>query len=337
MANLSTTYMGIKLKNPVIVGANNMVKNLDTIKKWEADGAAAVVYKSLFEEQVELESLELEESMDEYSERHAEMISLFPDIEHAGPKEHLVNLRKAKESLLIPVIGSLNAVWNETWSEYAKLMEETGVDALELNFYAIPTKFDMSPDEIEKQQIEILKLVKSVVKIPVSVKLSPFYTSPLNFISSLDKTGADALVIFNRFFQPDINIYNETHFFPYDLSSPSDSKLTLRFAGLLHDNIEADICANGGLYTGEDIIKVILAGADVVQIVSTLYKNQNQIIGNILNEIKGWMEKNGYQTINDFKGKMSKNKLKDPFAYKRAQYIDILMKSDSIFKKYPMV
>ena len=337
MANLKTTYMGIELKNPIIIGANNMVKNLNSLKKWEIEGAAAIVYKSLFEEQIQLENLEMQEAMDEYSDRNAEMVSLFPDIEHAGPKEYLMNLKAAKEAITIPLFASLNAVYDETWIEYAKLIEETGVDGLELNFYATPVDFEKTTGDIEDKQIETLTKIKKSINIPVSVKLSVFYSSPLNFIKKLDKARANAIIIFNRFFQPEIDIYNETHFFPYDLSSQSDNKLALRFAGLLHGNINASICANGGIYYGEDVIKMLLAGADAVQVVSTLYKNKEGIINKLIDELEAWMDKKNYAAINDFKGKLSRNKLTDPFAYKRAQYIDILMNSDNIFKKYPMV
>jgi len=337
MADLKTTYMGIELKNPIIIGANNMVKNFSTVKKWEIEGAAAIVYKSLFEEQVQLESLEMDEIMDEYKERNAEMISLFPDMEHAGPKEYLLNLKAVKQAVSIPVFASLNAIYKETWVEYARLIEETGVDGIELNFYDIPSDFNKTAADIENEQLGILKAVKQEIKIPVSVKLSPFYSSPLNFISKLDKAGANGVIIFNRLFQPEIDIYNEKHFFPYDLSHSSANKLALRFSGLLYNNIKAGICATGGIYTGEDVIKLIMAGADAVQIVSTLYKNQSEIIGKILDEMVAWMNKKNYGKINDFRGKLSKVNCKEPFTYKRAQYIDILMNSENIFKKYPMV
>ncbi len=337
MANLKTTYMGIELKNPIIIGANNMVKKLSSLKKWEIEGAAAIVYKSLFEEQIQLEGLEMQEIMDEYSERNAEMTTLFPDMEHAGPKEYLLNLKTAKQSVSIPLFASLNAIYDETWVEYAKLIEETGVDGIELNFYANQVDFDKTPEEIESSQIDILKKIKKSIKIPVSIKLSVFYSSPLNFIKKLDNAGADGVILFNRFFQPEIDVYNEKHFFPYDLSSQSDNKLALRFSGLLHGNINASICATGGIYYGEDVIKMLLAGADAVQVVSTLYKNKEGIISKLIEDLENWMNKKNYSSIDEFKGKLSRKKLTDPFVYKRAQYIDILMNSDNIFKKYPMV
>jgi len=336
MANLSTKYLGLELKNPIIVGASNLVTDFDTIKGLEEAGAAAIVYKSLFEEQIQLENLQHSEEMDEYKERHAEMTSLFPDIDHAGPEEYLMNLQKAKESVGIPVFGSLNAVYDVTWVEYAQLIEETGVDGLELNFYATPKEFEREGSDIINEQLEIIKEVKKNVSIPVNVKLSPFYTNILKVVKMMDETGIDGLVLFNRLFQPDIDIENEKHHFPYNLSNVEDNRVSLRFAGMLYGNIKATLCCNGGIYEGEDVIKMILAGADTVQVVSTLYQNKIQHLQEMLKDMEAWMKNKNYNTIEDFKGKLSKKNSKDPFTYKRAQYVDILMKSEEIFKKFPM-
>lgn len=337
MANLSTTYMGIPLKNPLILGACNLSANPETIKKLEEAGIAAVVYKSLFEEQIQLERLQLEEDLSEYEERAAEMTRLFPAMEHAGPREHLVNIRKLKESLSIPVIASLNAVYDVSWVDYAEELEKTGVDGLEINLYSVPGYFEVASGSIEDKQLEVIKAVKQAVKIPVSVKISPFYTNTLNFIKKVDEAGADAYVLFNRFFQPDIDIDKEDFFFPWQLTSEKDRMLSLRYAGLLYGNLDGDICISRGIYTSEDVIRTILAGAGVVQIVSTIYKNQPEVVSEILEGIRAWMDGKKYQDLSDFRGKLSRKNLKDPFAYQRAQYIDILSKSDSIFKKYPMV
>ena len=264
------------------------------------------------------------------------MVSLFPKLEHAGPKEYLMNLKAAKQSVSIPVFASLNAIYKETWVEYAQLIAETGVDGIELNFYAIPNDFADTSENIEKRQIDILKAVKEKVNIPVAVKLSPYYTSLLNFVSGLDKAKADGIVLFNRLFQPEIDIYNEKQFFPYDLSSPSDNKVAMRYMGLLYGNVNLGLCANGGIYTGDDVAKQLLVGANAVQIVSALYKTQGAI-GKILEDLEKWMGKRNYSKIEDFRGKMSKMNINEPYAYKRAQYIDILMNSDNIFKKYPVV
>ncbi len=336
MADLKTKYLGIELKNPVIIGASNIVTDINNIKKAEEFGAAAIVYKSLFEEQIQLERAQLEDELHEYDERHAEMVSLFPSIQHAGPEEHLLNLRKVKESVSIPVIASLNAVYKETWVEYAMLIEQTGIDALELNFYFVPREMTTDGRSINDDQIDILKAVKEKVKMPVSVKLSPFYANPLNIISHMDKAGAGGFVLFNRLFQPDINIDKEEHFTPSNLSVPEDNRLTLRFTGLLYGNIKGDICSSTGIITGADVVKMILAGADCVQVVSTIYRNKIEYIKTIISDLKSWMESKNYNKIDNFRGKLSNRNINDPFVYKRAQYIDLLLKSEKIFKKYPL-
>ncbi len=337
MADLSTTYMGIKLKNPLILGASNLVTKPDTIKQIEDAGIGAIVYRSLFEEQIQLENLQLDEELSEYENRNAEMTSIFPDIEHAGPKEHLYNIEKLKKTVNVPVFASLNAIYEPTWIDYAKELEKAGVDGLELNLYATPGYFEVSGESIEDKQVQIVKAVKNAVEIPVSVKISMFYTNPLNFIKKVDEAGADAYVLFNRFFQPEIDIEHEEYYYPWELSNPKDHMLSLRYAGLLYGNLDGSICVSRGIYDAKDVIKMILAGADAVQMVSTIYKNQPSVISDILIELNQWMEEKEYKSLADFRGKLSRKNMKDPFTYQRAQYVDILMKSESIFKKYPMV
>ncbi|HEC44581.1 MAG TPA: dihydroorotate dehydrogenase-like protein [Bacteroides sp.] len=333
MTKLKTSYMGLELKNPIIVGANNLVNNIDNLKKMEDAGAAAVVYRSLFEEQIQLETAQMDDELDEYAERHAEMTSIFPNLEHAGPREHLINVKKAREALSIPLIASLNAVYKETWLEYAKLLEDTGVDGLELNFYYVPRDAHVSGSEVVDKQVEICKTIKSSISIPVSVKMSPFYANPLNVITQLDKTGVDAVVLFNRIFQPEIDIDKEEHIIDFPLSQEYESKLPLRFTGLLYGNINASIVSARGIQNGQDIIKMLLAGADAVQIVGTLYKNKIEHISTMLKDIETWMAGKGYKSLKEFRGKLSDKELADPFVYKRAQYVDLLMKSDELFKK----
>jgi dihydroorotate dehydrogenase (fumarate) len=335
MANLSTNYMGLNLKNPIIAGASNFVKDIDNIKKIEDAGAAAIVYKTLFEEQIELERLQLSEELNQYNERHAEMISLFPDIEHAGPAEHLMHLRKTVEAVTIPVIASLNCTFGETWVEYAKAIEETGVNAIELNFYSIPGDFKKEEKAIVNEQLDVVNQVKKSLRIPVSVKLSPFYTNVLNLVQMMYFEGVDGFVLFNRLFQPDIDIEKVEHHFNWHLSNPDDIRLPLRYVGLLYGEIHGSICANTGIYNGADVIKMLLAGADCVQVVSTLYKHGFGQITKMLSEITDWMDRKKYEDINSFRGKLSKKNMKDPFVYKRAQYVDILMKSEQIFIHYP--
>jgi dihydroorotate dehydrogenase (fumarate) len=337
MSTLITNYLGIELKNPIIVGASNLVTDVNMLKKLEEAGAAAIVYKSLFEEQIQYESHELSESLSEYYDRNAEMTSLFPNLEHAGPEEYLMNLEKAVKSVSIPVFASLNAVDDNTWVEWAKKIAATGVAGIELNFYAVPRSFLIESTAIEQWQISIMTAVKKAVNIPVAIKLSPFYTNLLHLIKELDNAGADGLVLFNTLFQPDIDIATEKHHFNFTLSSENDNRLPLRFAGLLHGNTHASICSNSGIMTGGDVIKMLLAGADAVQVVSTLYKNGPTQITKMLKEIEAWMSEKNYDSITAFRGKLSKKNVKDPFTYKRAQYVDILMRAESIFKTYPMV
>jgi dihydroorotate dehydrogenase (fumarate) len=334
MIDLKTNYMGIALKNPIIVGASNLVGDLENLKELEKAGAAAIVYKSLFEEQIQIEELEFEEEMAEYNERHSEMLSLFPNLKHAGPKEHLMKLKKAREVLSIPLIASLNCVYEDSWIDYVEKVQETGVDGLELNFYAVPKDLATEGQSIEDEQIALLKKLKDKIRIPYSVKLSPFYSNPLHVIAKMDKEGVGAFVLFNKLFQPDINIQKQELSFPYNLSHPDENRLTIRYAALLFDEIKADICSNTGIYEGEDVIKMILAGAGSVQVVSTLYKNKLGHIAKMLADIEAYMQEKNYHKLDDFKGKMSRKLLKDPYAYKRAQYVDILMKSDTIFTKY---
>jgi dihydroorotate dehydrogenase (fumarate) len=336
MINLKTTYLGLELKNPIIVGASNLVSDTANLKAAEKAGAAAIVFKSLFEEQIQLENYHLDNQLEEYNERNAEMVKLFPDMLHAGPQEHLHKLRKAKEAVSIPVIASLNAVNHESWIEYAKLIEDTGVDALELNFYSIPRDFKKAEKDIVSEQLAIVKEIKKSLNIPVSVKLSPYYTNILNFISEIDKSGIDGLVLFNRMFQPDIDLEKEEHFSPFNLSSENDNRIAIRFAGLLYGRTKAKICSSSGIMNGQDILKAVMAGADAVQVVSTLYKHKISHISVMLDEMNVWMKSKNYNSLKDFKGKLSEKNTKDPFVYKRAQYIDLLLKSEDLLKTYSL-
>lgn len=337
MADLSTNYMGLKLKNPIILGASNLVSKPEIIEELEEAGIAAIVYKSLFEEQIQLESIQMEEELHEYEERNAEMTRLFPNMEHAGPKEHLFNLKTLKNKVRVPVIASLNAIYEPTWVDYARELEQTGVDALEINLYATPGYFEVEGEKIEYKQVQIVESVKKAVKIPVSVKLSPFYTNTLNFIKKLDEAGADGYVLFNRFFQPDIDIQDETFFYPWELTREKDYQLALRYAGLLYGNVDASISGTRGISGAEDIVKMLLAGVDTVQVVSAIYRKQPAYVTTMLNDLTTWMNDKGYKSLADFRGKLSRKNLKDPFTYQRAQYVDILMKAEEVFKKYPMV
>jgi len=335
MADLKTTYLGIPLKNPIIIGASNLVTEPDHLHKLEEAGAAAIVYKSLFEEQIQMESYLLDQETSLYQDWDAEHASIFPALNHGGPEEHLQKLKWVKESMGIPIIGSLNCVYEDTWEEYAIKMANTGIDALELNFYAQQVKPDTAGSTIIGDQINILKRVKKAVNIPISVKLSPYYTNIVGVVSKMDQSGADGFILFNRLFQPDIDLDTEMHYFPYNFSQSNDNRLALRYAGLLYKVIRGSICSNTGIMTGADVIKMLLAGADTVQVVSAIYKKGISQISTMIEEIEKWMKDKKYKSISQFRGKLSQQKVTDPFAYKRAQYVDILMKSELYMQYHP--
>ncbi len=336
MANLKSSYMGIELKNPFIVGACSMTAHMDAAKRIEDAGAGAFVIQSLFEEQIQLQRLRLDEELAMHDNVDAEIQNLFPDVKHAGPDEHLMWVKKTKEAAGIPVFASLNCTNPDTWAEWALKLQDTGVDGLELNFFAIPIDFDRSGSEIEAEQLSALQSVKKKLKIPVSVKLSAFYTNPLYTFKQFDKAGVDGLVLFNRMFHPSFNIEKESGKYPFNLSTSSDHRASLRFAGMLRDNVSASICASNGIHTGEDAIEVLLAGADVFQAVSTIYKNRIPVIQTIINDIAEWMDRKGYETIDDFRGKLSVARTPDKWTYRRAQYVKMLLNADDYVVRPPV-
>lgn len=324
--------MGIVLKNPIIMGASNMTTDPGMLKKAEDQGIAAVVYKSLFEEQIQLEKFQMNSRLTEFNDIHAEMLTTHPSLNYSGPEEHLNQLRKARESLSVPLIASLNAVNDENWLEYARLLVQTGVDGLELNFYQIPSDFDRDAAAIESEQIRIAAEICRSNNLPVSVKLSPEYTNVLNFIKKLDQEGIKGVVLFNSFFQPDIDVKTGKHIKSFNFSHAGDYKKSLRTAGLLFGHIQADICSSKGIFSGADIIKMILSGASCVQVVSTLYKNGLEHIGKMQEEISDWMDEKSFGDLSEFRGILSKKNLRNnPFVYERAQYADLLINSENIF------
>ena len=329
--NLSTTYLGLKLENPFIAGASALTSNLDTIKRIEDAGAGALVTKSLFEEQIQIERLQLDASRYKYEDLSAEIArNLFAGPQHAGPDEHLMWIRKTKEAVSIPVIASLNAIEKENWLDYAEKLQEAGADALELNFYTVPTDFLNTSDELENEQIKLAKLIKQNIKIPVSVKLSPHYTNPLPFIAELDNLDINGYVIFNRFFQPDINIEKEEHTNNAYLTPENEYRMSLRYAGMLFGYVHGDICASTGILSASDAIKLFLAGAQCVQVVSALYKYKINHLSTLKEDLISWMEKKEYGQLSDFTGKLSRKKTADPWIYKRAQYINALLKGNPV-------
>lgn len=330
MPDLSTTYMGLALKNPILAGASALTANMASIAQLEEGGAAAIVTKSLFEEQIQLERFKFDEDQEKGSNRHAEMITVRPHLEFAGPAEHLMWVRKAKAAVGIPVIASLNAVNPDTWLEYARKLEDTGVDGLECNFFASPGDPRKAAAQIEDEQVEIVARLKGALRIPFSVKLSSFYTNPRQVIERMDQAGAAGVVVFNRLVDPDMDIRVEKNTNPYNLSYETDYRLPLRYAGLLEGTIRGDVCCSTGIFDGETVAKTILAGAQVVQTVSALFRHGPGHIRAMTRELEQWMISKEYATLADFRGKLSRRHVSDPWAYTRAQYTRLLMNPDEI-------
>ncbi len=328
MADLSTTYMGLKLTSPLVVGASSLSKDVDRIKAAEEAGAGALVIKSLFEEQIQLERDELEKSLQTGADFFQEAQSYFPNLEHAGPDQHLFWVEKAREAVKMPLIASLNATNAGTWTDWAKKLEGAGVDAIEANVYTLGSDPGRDSGSIEDSLVAIVKDVAGKVKLPVSVKLSPYVTGLAHLIRRLDEAGAAGIVLFNRFSLPDIGIRNEKVVQKLVFSEAGEALLPLRWTGLMHGRIKADLAAGTGVHDADDAIKMILAGAKAVQVVSTLYRNGIDHLQTMNDGISEWMDGKGYKGIEDFRGKLSHGKLSDPHAFERAQYIKLLLGFD---------
>lgn len=325
---LKTRYMGLDLKSPIIVGASEMTANVDKIKRLEEHGAAAIVTKSLFEEEIILKNNKWREELTQYDDINAEMGQIFPNIDIDAAKEHLYWVNKTKQEVSIPVIASLNCVNKEAWIEYAKELQDAGADAIEANMYSYSFGVTKNPAEIEDKRINILKEIKKVVDIPVSVKISPHYTSIFTFVNLLDQAGVDGVILFNRLFNPDIDIEKEVEIARFQLTDSSRNGSSLRWIGLLSGKVGIDLIANTGVETGQDMIKMLLAGATGVQVVSTIYRNGMEQIGVMEKELIEWMERKEYNSIEDFRGKLSKVNISNPWAYERTQYIKMLLKGE---------
>ncbi len=333
MADITTNLLGIEIKSPIVLGACNLSYKLDKLKEVEAAGAGAMVFRTLFEEQIMQETYELEEQLTMYDDRFAEATSIFPEIEHGGPAEHVMHLKNAIQELNIPIIASINCIYDVTWKEYAKIMADAGASALELNFYDTPKKFSRTAKDIEDYQVRIIEAVKSAVDIPIQVKLSRYYSNPLNVIKRMNEVGADGFVLFNRLFLPGINIDKEEFELNWNFTSQDEKLYTIRFAGLLYDQIKGNITASTGIYDSKDIISVLLSGADSVQMVSSIYKNGAGYIKTLLEELNEWMDIKGYKSISDFSGKLSNANVSDKSNYTRAQYVDTLLNKKPVFDR----
>jgi dihydroorotate dehydrogenase (fumarate) len=325
--DLKTTYLGLNLRTPLMVGACGPVaETIDGIRRAEDAGASALVMYSVFEEQLRQETHELHDRLTQGTESFAESLSYFPEPSEfrLGPEEYLAHIQKAKKAVKMPIIGSLNGISLGGWIDYAKKIEQAGADALELNIYWIPADVDMPGTAVEQTYIDILKAVKSAVKIPVAVKLSARFSSIANMAKRLDQAGADGLVLFNRFYQPDIDLETLEVKPKVLLSTPHAMRLPLRWIAILYKRIQADLAGTSGIHTGEDAIKMLMAGASVTMLCSVLLKNGINSITSIEAEMVKWMEEHEYESVQQMRGSMSQAHCADPTAFERAQYMKAL-------------
>jgi dihydroorotate dehydrogenase (fumarate) len=324
--NLTTNYLGLKLRSPLVPSASPLSEDIDNIKLMEDAGAGAVVLHSLFEEQLRLERFELNRSLTEGTESFPEALTYFPEPEEfkLGPEEYLDHVANAKKSVKIPVIASLNGSTLGGWTNYARQIQSAGADAIELNIYYIPTDPDITAEQVERNYVDILKAVKSVVTIPVAVKMSPFFTNFAHTAKRLANAGADGLVLFNRFYQPDINLDSLEVTPNLLLSTPMAMRLPLRWIAILHGRLAASLAATGGIHRASDALKMLMAGADITQLCSVLLRRGIDHISTLETGISGWLEEHEYESLEQLKGSLSQKNCPDPSAFERAQYMRAL-------------
>lgn len=326
MIDTSTKYLGLNLKNPLVVSPMPLCRTLDNIRRMEDAGAAAVVLHSLFEEQLTYDSHALNANLCQGEETFAEALTYFPEVSEfkMGPDDYLEHLRNAKQAVDIPIIGSLNGVSSGGWIEYAKRMEEAGADALELNVYYIPTDPDMTGVYVREMHESLIRDVKANVRIPVALKIGPFFSALPYVARHLEQAGADALVLFNRFYQPDFDLENLEVKTNLTLSTSSTLRLRLRWTAILYGKINADIAISGGVHTPEDVIKCMMAGAKAAMTTSALLKHGIGHLSVLRNGVARWMEAHEYESIEMMQGSMSQKAVAEPAAFERANYINIL-------------
>lgn len=326
--DLTTRYLGLTLKNPLVVSAGPLSESVDRIREMEEAGAAAVVMFSIFEEQIAQEAELLERRITAGSESFAEALSYFPRAAdyHVGPEAYLELIHKAATTVQIPIIGSLNGVTPSGWTTYARQIQEAGAHAIELNIYFVAADPKISGAEVERQYLEVLKAVKSAVTIPVAVKVGPFFSSFAHMAHQLDQAGADGLVLFNRFYQPDIRLEDLTIDSTLSLSTPEDIRLPLRWIAILRGRVRASLAASGGVHSGREVVKYLLAGADVVMTTAALLKKGIRHLATLKSELEDWLEENEYSSVAEMRGILSQRAVADPSAFERANYIKIIEK-----------
>jgi dihydroorotate dehydrogenase (fumarate) len=324
--DLTTTYLGLKLKNPLVPSSSPLSRNLSTMRRMEDNGAAAIVLYSLFEEQITLESHTLNHYLTQGVESFPEALTYFPEATEyeTGPAEYVEHIRKAKEALDIPIIASLNGVSTGGWVKYARDVQEAGADALELNIYYLPTDPMLTGAEVEQIYIDVLRDVKEAITIPVAMKLSPYFSALANMAKQLDEAGASGLVLFNRFYQPDLDIENLEVLPHLVLSTSSELRLPLRWIAILYGRTEADLALTTGVHTAEDVLKGLMAGASVTMVASELLRNGIGRINEILFDLERWLEEYEYESVNQLQGSLSQINCAEPAAFERANYMRTL-------------
>lgn len=326
MVDLSTTYLGLPLKNPLVVSASPLSKKAGMVRQLEDAGAAAVVLYSLFEEQITHESRELNFFLERGTESYPEALTYFPDLGNynVGPDKYLDHIAKLKQSVEIPIIASLNGVTAGGWVDYARKMEQAGADALELNLYSVQANPDVSSQEIEEEYITLVSEIRKQVMIPLAVKLSPYFTGLAHFARQLVRAGVNGLVLFNRFYQPDLDIETLEVVPNLQLSTSADLRLPLRWIAILHGRIDADLALTGGVHTPRDLVKAVMAGANVAMVTSALLERGIEYTTELLTGLENWMDEYEYESVRQMCGAMSQKNVADPSAFERANYMRIL-------------
>jgi dihydroorotate dehydrogenase (fumarate) len=324
--DLSTTYLGMNLRTPLVVSASPLSEELDDIKRMEDAGASAVVLHSLFEEQLTNDSFELDYHLTNHTESYAEALTYFPEPTHfhLGPEGYLNHIRRAKEAVKIPIIASLNGTSPGGWTSYAKEMEQAGADALELNIYSIPTDAELPGVEVEQAYIDIIEMIKSHIKIPIAVKLSPFFSNLAHMAKRMNQEGADGLVLFNRFYQPDINFETLEIHPNIILSTPQALRLPMRWIAILYGRIRCSLAATSGIHTSRDVLKMLMVGADVTMLCSVLFRHGIDHIRVIERDLIDWMTERQFESVRQLQGSMSQKHCANPGDFERAQYVQAL-------------
>ena len=326
MIDLSTNYLGMKLTNPLIASASPLSEDIEKIKQMEEKGISAVVLHSLFEEQITLQEEQLNQALQQGTESYAEALSYFPDVDHYrfAPDEYISYIARVKETVKIPIIGSLNGISRGGWVHYGKKIEEAGADALELNIYYLPTKTSASCQEIEQIYLDLTGILRQNITIPIAIKLSPYFNSIPGMAYKLVKEGANGLVLFNRFYQPDIDLIEMSVVPDLELSRSTELRMRLRWVAILYQKIKADLAITGGIHTVEDIIKSILVGANVTMMTSALLEEGIPYIDELLKGTEEWLRRNQYHSINEIRGLLSQQNVKETDAFERANYMKVL-------------